>query len=59
MPNAQNLVSNPDTTARLKWDALSPEEKMKAGSRDLHSTPGPYKPHAERSPGGPFAAWGR
>jgi hypothetical protein len=27
--------------AIVKWDALSPEEKMRAGSRDLHSTPGP------------------
>jgi hypothetical protein len=29
--------------AIVKWDALSPEEKMRAGSRDLHSTPGPRK----------------
>jgi hypothetical protein len=43
--------------ARLKWDALSPEEKMKAGSRNLHSTPGLNRPYREPSPGGPFAAW--
>ena len=40
--------------ARLKWDALSPEEKMKAGSRDLHSTPD----FGTKWPGPPFAAWG-
>jgi hypothetical protein len=40
--------------ARLKWDALTPEEKMRAGSRDMHSTPGPRR---AQSPGGPFVAW--
>ncbi len=29
--------------AIVKWDALTPEEKMRAGSRDMHSTPGPRK----------------
>jgi hypothetical protein len=27
----------------VKWDTLTPEEKMRAGSRDMHSTPGPRK----------------
>jgi hypothetical protein len=27
--------------ARLKWEALPLEERMKAGQRDWHSTPGP------------------
>jgi hypothetical protein len=38
----------------VKWDALSPEEKMRAGSRDMHSTPDFRR---EPTPGGPFAAW--
>jgi hypothetical protein len=29
--------------ARLKWEALPLEERMKAGQRDWHSTPGPRK----------------
>jgi hypothetical protein len=32
----------------VKWDALSPEEKMRAGSRDLHSTPGPRESEPRR-----------
>jgi len=36
------------------WDALTPEEKMRAGSRDMHSTP---EPRRAQSPGGPFVAW--
>jgi hypothetical protein len=43
--------------AIVKWDALSPEEKMRAGSRDMHSTPDFRK--RERSLDGPFAAWAR
>ncbi len=40
--------------ARVEREALSPEERTKAGQRDWHSTPGPRK---EQSPGPPFAAW--
>jgi hypothetical protein len=29
--------------ARLKWEALSPEERMRAGQGGLHSTPGPRR----------------
>jgi hypothetical protein len=41
--------------ARIEWDALPLEERIRRGQGDGHSTPGPRK---ERSPGGPFAAWG-
>lgn len=38
--------------ARLKWDAMSLEERIKIGH--WHSTPGPRK---EPIHDGPFAAW--
>jgi hypothetical protein len=40
--------------ARLKWDALPLEEKIKIGQ--WHSTPGPFK---QPVPDGPFVAWAR
>jgi hypothetical protein len=43
--------------ARLEWDALPLEERIRRGSRNMHRTPGPYKPPRGPWPGGPFAAW--
>jgi hypothetical protein len=42
--------------ARLEWDALPLEERIRRGSRDSHSTPGRFVPPVSD---GPFAAWGR
>ena len=40
--------------ARLKWESLPLEEKIRIGH--WHSTPRPFKPPV---PDGPFAAWAR
>jgi len=41
--------------ATVKWNALPLEERMRAGQRDLHSTPD----FRREQPSGPFAAWAR
>jgi hypothetical protein len=40
--------------ARIEWDALPLEERIRRGRGDGHSTP---DFRWEQSPGGPFAAW--
>jgi hypothetical protein len=39
--------------ARLKWEAMSLEERIEAGRGDGHSTP-----DMRKWPGPPFSAWG-
>jgi hypothetical protein len=44
--------------ATMKWNAMSPEEKMRVGRQYNYSTPG-YARRVEESPGPPFSAWAR